>query len=111
MAKIRKFLSSDGTIRISTVISTDLANEAFKYLEASPLAKVLTSRALTAAVLMASQLKEGLSLSLNFQGNGPVKTIFAAASYDGSARAYCENRGAELPAGVLNVGAGLGRPG
>ncbi len=111
MAKVRKYLSKDGTIRISTVISTDLANEAFRYLEASPLAKVITSRALTAAVLMASQLKEGLSLSLNFQGNGPLKTIFASASYDGSARAYCENRGAELPAGVLNVGAGLGNGG
>ncbi len=111
MTKVRKYLSTDGTIRISTVISTDIANEAFRYLEASPLAKVLTSRALTAAVLMASQLKEGLSLSLNFQGNGPVKTIFASASYNGSTRAYCENRGAELPPGVNNIGAGLGSGG
>ncbi len=94
MAKIRKYLSEDGTIRISTVISTDLANEAFRYLEASPLAKVLTARAVTAAVLMASQLKDKLSLSLNFQGEGPVKTIFASASYEGYTRAYCENRGA-----------------
>ncbi|MBC7661063.1 MAG: Hsp33 family molecular chaperone HslO [Chitinophagaceae bacterium] len=109
MTKVQKYLSTDGTIRISTVISTDLANEAFRYLEASPLAKVLTSRALTAAVLMASQLKEGLSLSLHFQGEGPVKSIFAAATYDGSARAYCENRGAELPEGVTKIGAGLGR--
>lgn len=108
MTKVRKYLSKDGTIRISSVISTDLANEAFRYLEASPLAKVITARALTASVLMASQLKEGLSLSLNFQGSGPLKTIFAAASYDGSARAYCENRGAELPEGETKVGAGLG---
>ncbi len=111
MAVVKKYLSKDGTIRISSVVSTDLANEAFAHLEASPLAKVLTSRALTAAILMASQLKHGLGLSLNFQGNGPVKTIFAAASYDGTARAYCENRGAELPPGVIKVGAGLGAGG
>ncbi|MES2746268.1 MAG: Hsp33 family molecular chaperone HslO [Bdellovibrionota bacterium] len=109
MAKVRKYLSEDGTIRISTVISTELVNEAFRYLEASPLAKVLTARALTAAVLMASQLKDKLSLSLNFQGDGPVKVIFAAASYEGSARAYCENRGAVLPEGVTQIGAGLGQ--
>jgi molecular chaperone Hsp33 len=108
MTRVRKFLSKDGTIRISTVISTDIANEAFRYLEASPLAKVLTARALTAAVLMASQLKDKLSLSLNFQGDGPVKVIFASASYEGSARAYCENRAAVLPEGVTQVGAGLG---
>ena len=111
MAVVKKFLSADGTIRISTVISTDIVNEAFAHLEASPLAKVLTSRALTAAILMASQLKNGLAVTLNFQGNGPVKTIFAAASYDGAARAYCENRGAELPPGVIKVGAGLGAGG
>lgn len=108
MTKVRKYLSEDGTIRISTVISTEIANEAFRYLEASPLAKVLTARAITAAVLMASQLKDKLSLSLNFQGDGPVKLIFAAASYEGSSRAYCENRGAVLPDGVTKVGAGLG---
>lgn len=108
MTKIHKFLSEDGTIRISAVISTDIANEAFRYLEASPLAKVITARALTAAMLMASQLKDKLSLSLNFQGDGPLKTVFAAASYEGACRAYCENRGAVLPDGVTHVGAGLG---
>lgn len=108
MAKVHKYLTEDGTIRISTVITTDIANEAFLYLEASPLAKVLTARALTASILMASQLKDKLSLSLNFQGDGPVGVIFSSASYEGLTRAYCENRGAVLPEGETKVGAGLG---
>lgn len=108
MAKVHKYLSEDGTLRISTVITTDIANEAFLHLDASPLATVLTARALTAAVLMASQLKDTLSLSLNFQGDGPIGVIFASASYDGLTRAYCENRGAVLPEGETKVGKGLG---
>lgn len=108
MSELRKYLSKDGTIRLATAITTGLANEAFQYLEASPLVKVMMSRALTGAALMASQMKEGLSLSLNFIGDGPIKNLFAAANYEGEVRAYCENRGAELPEGSSDLGEGLG---
>lgn len=108
MSELRKYLSKDGTIRIATAITTGLVNEAFQYLEASPLVKVMMGRALTGAALMASQMKEGLSLSLNFIGDGPIKNIFAAASYEGKVRAYCENRGADLPEGTTELGQGLG---
>lgn len=108
MADLKKFLSKDGTIRIATVISTDTVNDAFRYFEASPLAKTLMARAITGAILMASQMKERLSTALHFIGEGPVQSIFASAHYEGGAKVYCENRNAELPEGVTNLGAGLG---
>src|SRR5688572_11697428 len=108
MGKIKKFLSKDGTMRIAAVISTDLINEAFRYSEASPLVKTLMGRAITGAVLMASQMKEGLSIGLHFVGNGPVQGLFAEARYEGQAKVYAGNRAAILPEGVMQIGAGLG---
>lgn len=108
MAQIKKYLTKDGSIRIAAVISTELANDAFRYLEASPLTKTLMSRAITGAVLLASQMKEGLSIGLHFIGEGPVKRIFAEARYEGQAKVYVENRAATLPTGVSSIGEGLG---
>jgi molecular chaperone Hsp33 len=108
MTDLKKFLSKDGTIRIATVISTSTVNDAFRYFEASPLAKTLMARALTGAILMASQMKERLGTALHFIGEGPIKSIFASAQYEGGAKVYCENRAAELPEGVTLLGAGLG---
>ncbi|MCX6128886.1 MAG: Hsp33 family molecular chaperone HslO [Proteobacteria bacterium] len=109
MAVIKKYLSEDGTMRITAVVSTDLVNEAFRYFEASPLVKTLMARALTGAVLMASQTKENIGTALHFSGDGPVGSIFASAFYEGGAKVYCENRNAELPEGVTELGAGLGQ--
>jgi molecular chaperone Hsp33 len=108
MTDLKKFLSKDGTIRIATVISTSTVNDAFRYFEASPLAKTLMARAITGAILMASQMKERLGTALHFIGEGPVKSIFASAQYEGGAKVYCENRAAELPEGEILLGAGLG---
>lgn len=108
MARIRKYLSRDGHLRIAAVISTELVNEAFRYVEASPLVKTLMGRAITGAVLLASQMKEGLSIGLHFVGDGPVKTLFAEATYEGRAKVYAENRGAALQPGELRIGRGLG---
>lgn len=109
MAKIKKYLTKDGTIRIAAVISTELANEAFRYIEASPLSKTLMSRAITGAVLLASQMKEGLSIGLHFIGEGPIKRIFTEARYEGQAKVYAENRAAVLPPGVHHIGEGIGQ--
>ncbi|WP_141732158.1 Hsp33 family molecular chaperone HslO [Oligoflexus tunisiensis] len=108
MAELKKFLSKDGSIRIATVISTETVNDAFRYFEASPLAKTLMARAITGAILMASQMKERLGTALHFIGEGPIQSIFASAQYEGGAKVYCENRNAELPEGVTHLGAGLG---
>ena len=109
MTQIRKYLSTDQTIRLASVVSTDLLNELPARAHLSPLAKTITGRAMTAAALMAAQLKEGQVVGLHFQGNGPVGTVFAESSYDGASRAYCERRDADLPLGIKDLGAGLGQ--
>lgn len=109
MIEVCKYVSVSHKIRIVSAITTELVAEATAEQELSPLAATLVGRALTGAVLMASNLKEGQRLGLHFQGSGPIGSIFAEASYDGACRAYCENKAAELPLGVKQVGAGLGK--
>ncbi len=109
VARIKKYLSRDGCLRIAAVISTEVVNEAFRYSEASPLVKTLMSRAMTGAILLASQMKERLSVGLHFVGEGPVEGIFTEATYEGQAKVYAENRAAVLPDGETSIGAGLGR--
>ncbi len=108
MSKIKKYITRDGSMRIAAVISTEIANEAFSFREASPLVKTLMSRAVTGALLMASQMKENLAVGLHFTGIGPVKEIFAEARYEGKAKVYAGDRGAELVPGETHLGAGLG---
>lgn len=108
MNQIKKYLSSDKTIRIASVISTDLATEATAMQNLSPLAATLLGRAITGAVLMASQMKSGQKVGLHFQGDGVIRHIFAEASYEGAARAYCDPKNAELPAGARRPGEALG---
>lgn len=106
--QIKKYISADGTLRIAAVISTDLINAVTVRQQLSPLSITLVGRALTGAVLMASQLKSEQKIGLHFIGDGPIGSIFAEASYEGAARAYCENKQASLPDGVRQIGAGLG---
>lgn len=105
---VKKYLSQDQTIRIASCVSTDLINDIVKFQAISPLASTLLGRAVTGAVLMASQLKDGQKVGLHFHGKGPIGSLFAEASYDGKARAYCENRKVELPEGVSSLGHALG---
>jgi molecular chaperone Hsp33 len=105
---VKKYLSKDQTIRIASCVSTELINDIVKFQAMTPLASTLLGRAVTGAVLMASQLKDGQKVGLHFHGKGPMGSLFAEASYDGKARAYCENKGVQLPAGVEKLGFALG---
>ncbi len=109
MTEIKKYLSADQTLRIASMISTDLLNELPARAALSPLAKTITGRAMTAAALMAAQLKEGQIVGLHFQGAGPLGSVFAESAYEGASRAYCERRDADLPTGVRDLGLGLGQ--
>jgi molecular chaperone Hsp33 len=106
---IKKYLSQDKTMRVASCVSTDLINDIVKFQKLSPLASTLLGRAVTGAVLMASQLKDGQKLGLHFHGNGPIGSLFAEASYDGKARAYCENKRVSLAADSQSLGDALGQ--
>jgi len=81
--------------------------------DAGPLAAVALGRALTGAALLAALLKDGQSLQLKFEGNGPLGKIITEAGYDGWVRGYVANPHADAPLkeGSIDVAAGIGKAG
>ena len=70
-------------------------------------------RALTAASLMASLLKDrDNTLTLQIRGDGPAGSVVCVGDYKGNVRGYAEHPETELPpnaAGKLDVGGAVGR--
>ncbi len=108
MAIVKKYLSKDKTIRLASIVSTQLVQEAVSNQEISALALVSMGRLLTGTVLMASQMKEDQQIGVYMKGDGPLGTLFAEASYGGACRAYCANRAATFDL-ALPVGQGIGK--
>lgn len=95
--RIHKFLSEDLTVRVASVIATGVIEEMRTLQHTYPIATVAVGRASVGALLMASHLKNGQELSLFFQGNGPLGTLFAEASFEGTIRAYASNPQFQFP--------------
>ncbi len=93
--------------------TTKLVAEACKRHDVGPTAGAALGRALTGAILLSAVLKDGQSVILKFEGNGPLKKIITEAGYDGWARGYVAEPKADLPLknGVIDVAGGLGRAG
>ena len=108
MAIVKKYLSKDKTIRMASIMSTDLVQESIRHQSISALSLVLSGRLLTGTVLMASQLKEDQTVGVYLKGDGPVGTLFAEATYDGRVRSYCSHRNASQE-NLPTLGAGLGK--
>lgn len=87
-AKLYKFLSSEGTIRASALVCTDVVNHLRIVQNTSPTSTLALGRALIGTTLLASHLKDEQALSLQIQCEGPMKMVFAQASYEGSVRAF-----------------------
>jgi molecular chaperone Hsp33 len=65
---------------------------------------------MTGTLLMASQLSEKQSLSARIVGNGPLKELFAEASFEGAVRAYCPMKHVDIEHknGHLDLPAAIG---
>jgi len=107
---IEKFISLDGTVRVSAVICTSLIEEARSIHNSFPVASAALGRALTGAALLASFMKEDARLTLHFKGDGPLGQVFAEGDSDGSVRGFVTNPQIHVPSrnGKLNVGGGVG---
>ena len=107
------FTLLDGAVRGLIVQSTETAREAQRVHEASAVAAAALGRALTAAAMLASTLKEpDASLTLTIDGGGPLGKILCVS--DGpTVRGTVENPKASLPLrdGKLDVGQAVGRHG
>lgn len=109
--RIIKGITSDGHFKIAVVKTTDVVREAERH-QLSLLAKVVLGKAMTATMLLASELKKEERIQLRMDGNGPLKSVIAEANSLGEVRGYVADPTAELDytsKGVsLGDGIGLG---
>ena len=110
--RLIKGITEDGNFKISVIKTTDLVKEAKERHGLSLLTTVLLGKALTATMLLASELKKEERIQLRMDGNGPVGSIVAEANSLGEVRGYVNNPAAELdyskPDVSISDGIGLG---
>ncbi len=107
-------LSENQEVRVYAIRSTDLVEEARNIHHLSPIGAAALGRALTASLIMGSLLKdEGSTLTLQFRGDGPLRSIVVISSPLGECRGYVGNPDVVLleatPTGHLPVGKALGK--
>ncbi len=110
---LERVISESGSFFGICCNTTTLVSTACRMHDVGPLAAVALGRALTGAVLLAALLKDGQSVQLKFEGNGPLGKIITEAGYDGWVRGYVANPHADLPLkdGLIDVASGLGHAG
>tara|TARA_R110001599_G_scaffold24835_5_gene89470 strand:- start:68115 stop:69017 length:903 start_codon:yes stop_codon:yes gene_type:complete len=108
--RLIKGISKDGHFKISVVKTSELVKEAQQRHELSLLNTVILGRALTATMLMASELKGEERIRLRMEGNGPIGFLVAEANSLGEVRGYVGNPAAELDYSdsSISFGQGLG---
>lgn len=111
MACVQRYVSNDLTVRAAAVDATDVVIEMQKLHNSYPIATSGVGKAMVGAVLLASQLKDQQQIGLLFRGNGPLKSIYAEASFEGRVRAYTPNPQYQPPSyeGGLKVSDAIGK--
>lgn len=113
MGKIIRAITSDGSARLFFEISTDIVQRAHKIHGTSKTVTAVLGRALTAASLMGCMLKDKKdTLTLQFNGDGPVGSVLCVSDYSGNVRGCVGDPTVELPPnakGKLDVGGAVGR--
>lgn len=89
--RVHRFVSKDLTLRIAAVNATEVVQHMQNLQNTYPLATVAVGRSMVGAILMASQLKDGQMVGLLFRGSGPLRTVYAEASFEGHVRGYTPN--------------------
>lgn len=110
---IERVISESGNFFGVACNTTTLVAEACRRHDAGPLGAAALGRSLTGAALLSALMKDGQSLMLKFEGNGPLKKVLAEAGYDGWVRGYVGQPHADLPLknGMIDVPGGIGRAG
>lgn len=91
MAKVHRFVSNDFTLRAASVDATEVVAHMQKLHNSFPIATSGVGKSMVGALLLASQLKDNQQIGLLFRGNGPLKSIYAEADFEGHVRAYTPN--------------------
>lgn len=110
--RLIKGITTDGHFKISVVKTTEVVKTAKKNHHLSLLNTVVLGKALTATMLLASELKGEERVQLRMDGDGPVGFVIAEANSVGEIRGYVQNPAVELdysnPDTQLGDGIGLG---
>lgn len=110
--RLIKGINPEGAFKISVIKTTTIVQTARDNHNLSLLNTVLLGKALTASMLLASELKGEERIKMRFEGNGPVGMIVAEANRVGEVRGYVQNPQANLdyskPDSGLGEGLGLG---
>ncbi len=110
-----KIVDQGKNIRLYLACTTFLVEEAHRRHGTSATASAALGRVMTAAVMMASDLKgENDILTLRINGDGPVGVVLATADSRGGVRGLVSNPRADLPSsapGKLAVGDLVGKDG
>lgn len=108
-------ISKDGGVVMNALDSTAMLRQMEMYHKTSAVVSAALGRLLTAASLMAGNLKNpDDSLTLRINGGGPAGTLLAVSDGQGNVRGYAQNPVVEIPLrsdGKLDVGTAVGKNG
>ncbi len=108
-------VSADGFIRITAVSTRELTEKARQMHKTLPVATAALGRALAAASMLGSSIKEEKgSLTFQINGGGPLGTVMAVSDNFGNVRGYVVEPCVDLPLrpdGKLDVGTAVGKEG
>lgn len=106
-------MSIDGSIRVFTAVTRDVANRAQEIHHTYPTATAALGRTLTAAALMGAGLKNANdSITIQYRGDGPLGKMIAVTNDKCEVRGYVENPFVDIPLnkkGKLDVGGAVGK--
>jgi len=112
MDKLVRGITSNGRIRVFGALTTGVVQKAREIHNTTPVATAAFGRTLTAALMMGTMLKgEKENVSLQFKGDGPIATVLAVGTPQGTVKGYVGNNFVVLPLkgnGKLDVGGALG---
>ena len=97
-------------VRAFAAVTTNLTEDARRRHDCYPVAAAALGRTMTAALLMAANLKTMESITVRIKGDGPLGEIVADAFAAGTVRGYVRYPQIDLPLrnGKLDVGGGVG---
>ncbi len=115
MSELVRMISTDGTLTVIAVDSTDIISRMEQIHQTSAVTSAALGRLLTAASMMGAVLKgKDNSITLRLNGNGPAGSVIAVSDSEGNVRGYVANPIVEIPLnekGKLDVAGAVGRDG
>ncbi|MBR5774374.1 MAG: Hsp33 family molecular chaperone HslO, partial [Clostridia bacterium] len=115
MGKLLRYITSDGTVSIIGVDTTDMVARAEQIHKTSAVTTAALGRLLTASSMIGITLKgEKDSVTLRLNGGGPAGTLIAVSDSLGNARGYVSEPVVEIPLnakGKLDVAGAVGKDG